>query len=59
MPLAVEKITKGESLESVRNKISLTIEYLIKNEGKDQKAAAGQAYAMAAKAWGRKIPRGN
>ena len=34
MPLAVEKITKGESLESVRNKINLTIEYLIKNEGK-------------------------
>ncbi len=59
MPLAVEKISKGESLESVRNKISLTIEYLIKNEGLDQKAAAGQAYAMAAKAWGRKIPRGN
>ena len=59
MPLAVEKITKGESLESVRNKISLTIEYLIKNEGKDQKAAAGQAYGMAAEKWGRKIRRGN
>jgi len=59
MPLAVEKITKGESLESVRNKISLTIEYLIKKEGKDQQAAAGQAYGMAAEKWGRKIPRGN
>ncbi len=59
MPLAVEKISKGESLESVRNKISLTIEYLIKNEGKTQQEAAGQAYAMAAERWGRKIPRGN
>lgn len=59
MPLAVDSIKKGESLESVRHKISLTIEYLIKNEDKDKKAAAGQAYAMAAKQWGRKIPRGN
>lgn len=59
MPLAVENIRKGDSLESVRNKISLTIEYLIKNEDKDQKAAAGQAYSMAAERWGRKIPRGN
>ncbi len=59
MPLAVDKITKGESLDSVRNKISLTIEYLIKNEGKTKEQAAGQAYAQAAKAWGRKIPRGN
>jgi len=59
MPLAVETIRKGESLESVRAKISRTIEYLIKNEDKDKKAAAGQAYAMAAERWGRKIPRGN
>ena len=59
MPLAVDNIQKGDSLESVRHKISLTIEYLVKNEGKDQKAAAGQAYNMAAEKWGRKIPRGN
>ena len=59
MPLAVDKISKGESLESVRNKISLTIEYLIKNEGKTQDEARGQAYGMAAKRWGRKIPTGN
>lgn len=59
MPLAVEKINKGESLESVRNKISLTIEYLIKNEGKTKDEAAGQAFGMAADKWGRKIPRGN
>ncbi len=59
MPLAVEKITKGESLESVRNKISLTIEYLVKNEGKTQNEARGQAYGMAAERWGRKIPTGN
>ena len=59
MPLAVDKITKGESLDSVRNKISLTIEYLIKNEGKTKEQAAGQAFGMAADKWGRKIPRGN
>ncbi len=59
MPLAVENIQKGDSLESVRAKISLTIEYLIKNEGKTQQEAAGQAYGMAADRWGRKIPRGN
>ena len=59
MPLAVEKIQKGESLESVRAKISRTIEYLVKNEGKTQNEARGQAYGMAAKAWGRKIPTGN
>jgi len=59
MPLAVESIRKGESLESVRHKISRTIQYLIKNEGKTREDAAGQAYGMAAEAWGRKIPRGN
>ncbi len=59
MPLAVDNISKGDSLESVRNKINLTIEYLIKNEGKTQQEAAGQAYGMAADRWGRKIPRGN
>ena len=59
MPLAVETITKRESLESVRNKINLTIEYLIENEGKTQNEAAGQAFGMAAEKWGRKIPRGN
>lgn len=59
MPLAVENIRKGEDLDSVRNKISLTIEYLIKKEGKTSDEAAGQAYGMAEKAWGRKIPRGN
>lgn len=59
MPLAVESIQKDTSLETVRAKISQTIEYLIKNEKKDKKAAAGQAYAMAEDKWGRKIPRGN
>ncbi len=59
MPLAVDNISKGDSLESVRAKISRTIDQLIHNEGKDQKAAAGQAYAMATEKWGRKIPRGN
>jgi len=59
MPLQVDKIQKGDSVESVRAKISATIEYLIKNEGKSQKEAAGQAYGMAEQRWGRKIPQGN
>jgi len=59
MPLAVDQINKGDSVESVRAKISATIEYLIKNEGKSQKEAAGQAYGMAESKWGRKIPQGN
>jgi len=59
MPLAVENISKGDSLDSVRAKISRTIDYLIHNEDKTAEQAAGQAYGMAEKAWGRKIPRGN
>jgi len=59
MPLAVEGIRKDTPLETVRSKISQTIEYLIKNEKKDKKAASGQAYGMAEEKWGRKIPRGN
>ena len=59
MPLAVDNISKGDSLESVRAKIDRTIDYLIHKEGKTAEAAAGQAYAMAAKQWGRKIPQGN
>jgi len=59
MPLAVENIRKGDSLDSVRAKINRTIDYLIHKEDKTPEAAAGQAYGMAAKAWGRKIPRGN
>ncbi|KKN42168.1 hypothetical protein LCGC14_0715870 [marine sediment metagenome] len=59
MPLSVETISKGDSLDSVRRKISRTIDQLIHNENKTPKEAAGQAYGMAEKAWGRKIPRGN
>lgn len=59
MPLAVDNIKKGDSLDSVRRKVSQTIEYLVKNEDKTPREAAGQAYGMAADKWGRKIPRGN
>lgn len=59
MPLAVETISKGDSLDSVRAKISRTIDHLIHKEGKTAQQAAGQAYGMAESTWGRKIPRGN
>lgn len=58
MPLAVESITEETPLAKVRQMISSTIEYLIDREGKDPKAAAGQAYSMAEEKWGRPIPRG-
>jgi len=59
MPLAVDSIRKDDSLETVRGKISRTIDFLIHSEGKTPKEASGQAYGMAESAWGRKIPRGN
>ena len=59
MPLQVETIKKGDSIESVRKKISQTIDQLIHNEDKTPEQAAGQAFGMAAQAWGRKVPRGN
>ena len=59
MPLAVETIKQGDSIESVRKKISTTIDQLIHNEDKTPEQAAGQAYGMAADKWGRAVPRGN
>ena len=59
MPLAIDQIQPGDSIESVRAKISRTIASLIKNEGKTSKEAAGQAYGMAEQKWGKKIPQAN
>jgi len=47
----------GMSLDMVRQMIAESIKKLIDDENKDPKAAAGQAYSMAAKAWGKQIPR--
>jgi hypothetical protein len=58
MPLPVENITKETPLAQVRRLIAETIRKLIDDEGKDPKAAAGQAYGMAQDKWGRSIPRG-
>ena len=57
MPLAVERIMPEMSLDMVRQMIAESIKKLIDEEEKDPKAAAGQAYAMAAKQWGKQIPR--
>ena len=57
MPLAVERIMPGMSLDMVRQMIAESIKTLIDDENKDPKAAAGQVYGMAAKAWGKQIPR--
>jgi len=47
MPLAVDKLNKDSSLDAIRAAISATIEYLMKNEGKSPKQAAGEAYGIA------------
>ncbi|KKN60917.1 hypothetical protein LCGC14_0527160 [marine sediment metagenome] len=57
MPLATESITRDTPLDKVRQLIDATIKQLIDREGKDPKAAAGQAYGMAEEKWGREIPR--
>ena len=57
MPLAVDRIMPGMSLDMVRQMIAESIKHLIDVEEKDLKAAAGQAYAQAAKAWGKSIPK--
>jgi len=57
MPLPVERITEETPLVTVRELIADTIRYLIDNENKDPKAAAGQAYGMAEKQWGKPIPK--
>jgi len=57
MPLPVDTITKETPLTTVRQLINETIQKLIDDEGKDPKAAAGQAYGMAEQKWGKPIPR--
>ena len=57
MPLPVDSITPDTPLAKVRQLISATIKKLIDDEGKDPKAAAGQAYGMAEDKWGKEIPR--
>lgn len=57
MPLAVEKLTKNSGMDAIRSAISATIEYLMKNEGKSQKEAAGQAYGMARDKTGKSLGR--
>lgn len=58
MPLPVESINKDTSLAQVRRMIAASIRKLIDDEGKDPKAAAGQAYGMAEDKWGKPIPKG-
>jgi len=48
VPLAVERIMPEMSLDMVRQMIAESIKKLIDEEEKDPKAAAGQAYSMAA-----------
>lgn len=57
MPLPVDNITEDTPLSRVRMLISETIKKLIDDEGKDPKAAAGQAYGMAEEKWGKAIPK--
>lgn len=58
MPLAVESINPDTPIATVRRMISESIKKLIDDENKDPKAAAGEAYGIAEKAWGKSIPKG-
>jgi len=55
MPLAVSNLTDKSTTEQIREAISATIKYLMENEGKSQKDAAGQAYGMARDKTGKEL----
>jgi len=55
VPLAVDNLTKDSTTEQIREAISATIKYLMENEGKSQKDAAGQAYEMARDKTGKEL----
>jgi len=55
VPLAVDNLTKDSTTEQIREAISATIKYLMENEGKSQKDAAGQAYGMARDKTGKEL----
>jgi len=58
VPLAVDNLTKDSTTEQIREAISATIKYLMENEGKSQKDAAGQAYGMARDKTGKELDFG-
>ena len=58
MPLAVDNLTKQSNPNQIRDAISATISYLMKNEGKTQEQAAGQAYGMARQKTGKELDYG-
>jgi len=58
VPLAVDNLNKDSTMEQIRAAISETISYLIKNEGKTQEQAAGQAYGMARDKTGKSLDFG-
>ena len=57
MPLAVDNLTPKSTDQQIQDAISETIKKLME-EGKDQKAAAGQAYSMARQATGKELNYG-
>lgn len=58
MPLPVDNLTPDSGLQAIRDAISATIRYLMEKEGKSQKDAAGQAYAMARDKTGKPLGEG-
>ena len=54
MPLPVEELTPDSGRATIRLAVSKSIAKLIR-EGKDQKQAAGQAYAIAEEKIGRSL----
>lgn len=58
MPLAVDNLTKGSTMERIREAIAEDMRYLTEKEGKSQKDAAGQLYSMAREKTGRSLDFG-
>ncbi len=57
MPLAVDNLTPESSHQQIMDAISATIKKLM-DEGKDQKAAAGEAYGIARDKTGKELNHG-
>lgn len=56
MPLAVENLNSGSSMDAIHTAISASIRKLMQ-EGKTQQEAAGQAYGMARDKTGKSLGR--
>lgn len=55
MPAAIERLNKQSEMSQIRAAISSCIAYCVKNEGLDQKQAAGKCISMARQKTGKAL----